>query len=90
MPVTTQKQENGIVQFDEPYYIDFAQFCYAHLDCDSIILDEIRDDDLIGVVCFAASENDNSTLQDLFDKSYRGKGYCIMRRLGSESVDNID
>ncbi len=80
----------GIQFFEQPHIVNYAQFCFDHLDCDSIVVKEIRDDDLVDVICVAASKTDNDKLHKLFESTYKGKGFAIMCRLSSEDVNSID
>ncbi len=78
---------DGIIFF-EP--VDFIDFGYEHLDCDSIIIDNNSDSDEIDVICCAASMEYNDALNELYEEKYKDKGCCIMQRISSMEATSID
>jgi len=84
------KNIDGIIYFEKPYSVDFIDFGYAHLDCDSIITLESSDSDEIEVVCYASEPKYNKTLREIFNSSYKNKGYCIMQHISSLEATSID
>jgi len=73
--------EKRIIFSSSALKIDFVDFGYEHIGCDSIIIDGDGASSIVEVVCYASEPQYNGKLQKLFDKQYKGKGYCILHCL---------
>lgn len=81
---------DGIAYYQEPYHVDYLQHSFEHLDCNSIILSETADQDVVDVVCYATSAEYNSKLYDVYAERYKGKGYLILGHISALEVNSID
>lgn len=82
--------KNGIAYYDKPYKIDFIEFGYSHLNCDSIITEESIDLDEVEVVAYASEEKFNAKLYDIYEQQYKNHGYRVMRQISSVEASSID
>ena len=81
---------DGVIHFDEPKVLNFYEFAYKHLNCDSIAVAATVDTPLaMQIVAYASSKEYNSTLLDLFLKKYQNGKYVIMRHISDKEVDAI-
>lgn len=82
--------KDGIAYFEQPYKVDFVDFGYAHLDCDSIITEASAHYDEVEVVAYASEEKYNAKLYKIYEESYKGKGYRILQQISSMEASSID
>lgn len=82
--------KDGIAFYGTPYKIDFIEFGYNHLDCDSIITEESIDSDEVEVVAYATEGKYNAELYDVYDKQYKNNGYRVMGQISSVEASSID
>ena len=83
---TTEK--NGIIYFAQPFRIDFMEWLYTHLDCDSIIEKQTTYSNLISVLCFAKSKEFNTRLREVRRNEYPDAS--VLRGVDAREANSID
>ena len=81
--------KDGIAYYERPYVVNFIQFGYEHLDCDSIISGKGVTDGLVEVVAYSTAEEFNTHLYEIFNTKYV-EGYCILQQISSMEAASID
>ena len=84
------KQYTGIIFYEKPYNINFIDFGYSHIGCDSIIVDKESPDGTVDVICYASEPKYNDTLYNIYNEEYKDKGYSILQRISSLEASSID
>lgn len=81
-------EKNGIVYFEEPYSIDYSDWAFQHLDCDSIVERQDTYSDTLKVICYAKSSEFNGRLMNLWRTEYANEK--LFRGMGASEVNSID
>ena len=73
------KEKDGIAYLNKPETLDWLEFAFKHLGCDTITVDD-EDGDLrkVTLVAYAVSEDKNLALEQVFRKNYNDGKHIIM------------
>lgn len=80
-------ENKGVVIFDEPLEVDYAEWVENHLDCDSITTGKHLPDGKICIIAYATSEEYNDELVKLSIEKY--SEYPILCGVSSKEVNYI-
>lgn len=85
---TGTTERNGIIYFDAPEEVDYSDWAFDHLDCDSIITNDDALADVITVLCYAKSKEYNAYLRAVRAEQFPDA--LIMMGVDSKEVNCID
>ena len=82
------REKDGIIYLINPVKMNYSDWMFDHLDCDTIIQDDPTNSDDITILCYAKNKDFNSYLRQVRNKEFPEDK--IMRAFDSREVDGID
>ena len=84
------REIDGIIYVEEPEKIDYYEFSYEHLGCDSIVdSDVVVNPEKVCVYAYARTKQDNRKLKTVYEKEYNDDKYLLMRNMSERQAMSI-
>lgn len=83
-------ERDGVVYCEEPMEVNYIDFGYEHLGCDSIITAESADtEENSTIVAYASSPEFNRRLREVFRERFDGGRYVMMKHISEVQAHGI-